>query len=34
LAYLGAFDNVEAAYKAATGTHRTKLAKYRKDVNK
>jgi hypothetical protein len=29
LAYLGAFDNVEDAYKAATGQRRSKLAKYR-----
>jgi hypothetical protein len=29
LAYLGAFDNVEDAYKAATGQRRAKLAKYR-----
>ena len=34
LAYLGAFDNVEEAYKAATGKRRTKLAKYRKDGKK
>jgi hypothetical protein len=30
LAYLGACDNVEDAYRAATGAQRTKLAKYRK----
>jgi hypothetical protein len=30
LAYLGTFDNVEDAYRAATGAQRAKLAKYRK----
>jgi hypothetical protein len=34
LAYLGAFDNVEEAYAAATGAHRAKLAKYRKGLEK
>jgi hypothetical protein len=31
LAYLGTHDNVESAYKAATGAQRRKLAKYRKE---
>jgi hypothetical protein len=30
LAYLGTHDNVEDAYKTATGAQRRKLAKYRK----
>jgi hypothetical protein len=31
LAYLGAFDNLEAAYKNATGPERIKLGKLRKE---
>lgn len=32
LAYLGALDNVESAYKNATGAQRRKLAKFRKEM--
>jgi hypothetical protein len=31
LAYLGAFDNLEAAWKNATGAQRAKLGKLRKE---
>jgi hypothetical protein len=32
LAYLGAFDNLEDAYRAAAGAQRAKFAKFRKEM--